>query len=229
MLAMSTSETTVPAGRVRMKVIIVDDHVIFRNGLRIALETQWPGIEIVEAGDYEGLLRLLTGGERPDVVILDLNLPGLARNSGIMTLRSRVAPAPILILSASETAEDVFECLAAGASGYVAKSADIETVILALETVRAGGVHVPRELMRGAIPLTEAKDAQAARASFTQRQTEVLSLASEGHANKEIAFRLGISEGTVKTHLAAVMRSLSVRNRVQMLREAERLGYVSRR
>lgn len=212
-----------------MNVIIVDDHVIFRNGLRIALETRVADIEISEAGDYESLLRLLERCERPDVLILDLNMPGLVRQTGIMTLRSRIAPAPILILSASEEADDVFECLGAGASGYVPKSADIETVVLAMHTVRSGGVHVPRELMVGVVPVGSGKEVPGPRSTFTQRQTEVLRLATEGHANKEIAFRLGISEGTVKTHLAAVMRLLSVRNRVQMLREAERLGFVVRR
>jgi DNA-binding NarL/FixJ family response regulator len=212
-----------------MNVIIADDHVIFRNGLKLALETSCEDIRISEAGDYEGLLRLLNRGDPPDVLILDLNMPDLVRNSGIMTLRGRIAPAPILILSASEDAEDVFQCLGAGAAGYVPKSADIATVVLAMQTVRSGGIYVPRELMVGAVPLTNSKDASQARVNFTQRQTVVLRLASEGHANKEIAFRLGISEGTVKTHLAAVMRSLAVHNRVQLLREAERLGYVPRR
>lgn len=211
-----------------MRIIIVDDHGLFRKGLKIALETESPGIEIVEAGDYEGLLRLIARGERPEAVILDLNMPGLVRQTGIMALRSRIAPAPILMLSASEESDDVFECLGAGASGYVPKSADIQTILFALSTVRSGGIYVPRELMVGAMPLAGAKETREDRPNLTQRQTEVLRLAAEGHANKEIAFRLGISEGTVKTHLAVVMRLLSVRNRVQMLREAEKLGYIER-
>ncbi len=212
-----------------MRVVIADDHAIFRNGLKMALEAHVDEISILEAADYDALLRLIARSEAPDLLILDLNMPGLVRSTGIMTLRGRIAPAPILILSASEEADDVFECLSAGASGYVPKSADIKTVVSAMQTVRSGGVHVPRELMVGSVPLSADGDARSAKsAGFTQRQTEVLRLASEGHPNKEIAFRLGISEGTVKTHLAAVMRALSVHNRVQMLREAERLGYVAR-
>jgi DNA-binding NarL/FixJ family response regulator len=211
-----------------MRVVIADDHAIFRNGLKMALEAHIEDITILEAADYDALLRLIARSDPPDIVILDLNMPGLVRTTGIMTLRGRVAPAPILILSASEEADDVFECLSAGASGYVPKSADIKTVVSAMQTVRSGGVHVPRELMVGSVPLSGDGDARSSKTGFTQRQTEVLRLASEGHPNKEIAFRLGISEGTVKTHLAAVMRALSVHNRVQMLREAERLGYVAR-
>ena len=211
-----------------MKVMIADDHVIFRNGLKLALESSCEDISITEAGDYEGL-RLLGRGDQPDVLILDLNMPGLVRDSDIMTLRGRIAPARILILSASEDAEDVFQCLGEGAAGYVPKSADIDTLILAIQTVRSGGVYVPRALMVGATPVINGNETGQARVNLTQRQTVVLRLASEGHANKEIAFRLGISEGTVKAHLAAVMRGLAVHNRVQMLREAERLGYVAKR
>ena len=211
----------------KMSVIIADDHAIFRNSLATMLQGQCSFRQVHEVGDFDSLLRLLERGEKPDLLILDLNMPGFTPESGIMTLRTRIAPAPILVLSASDEAEVVFECLGAGASGYVPKSADFPTLITALRTVLMGGVHVPRDLLVGAVAITPSTAATGPRISFTQRQRQVLNLASEGHANKEIAYRLGISEGTVKTHLAAVMRALSVNNRVQMLREAEKLGLVN--
>lgn len=211
-----------------MKILIADDHVIFRNGLKLALETDDPTVAFDEAGDFEALLQRLAQDDPPDIIILDLNMPGLTRATGIMTIRGRAPLARILILSASEEAEDVFQSLSAGAAGYVAKSADIKSLIGAIRTVRSGGVHVPRELLVGAMPLPGSmpSPAEAEQIRLTQRQSEVLRLAAEGHANKEIAYRLGMGEGTVKSHLASVMRTLSVRNRVQMLREAERLGLI---
>jgi DNA-binding NarL/FixJ family response regulator len=108
--------------------------------------------------------------------------------------------------------------------GYVPKSSDMDTLLAGVRTVLSGGVYLPRSLLTGSMALTPGAAASGPGPTLTQRQREVLELVSQGHANKEIGYRLGISEGTVKTHLAAMMRSLSVNNRVQMLREAERLG-----
>ena len=95
-------------GTWRMKVVIADDHVIFRQGLRLALEAIQAGSEFFEAGDFETLLRLVTRQRDLGLLILDLNMPGLSRSTGIATLRGHVAPAPILVLSASDDSEDVF-------------------------------------------------------------------------------------------------------------------------
>lgn len=211
-------------GTWRMKVVIADDHVIFRQGLRLALEAIQAGSEFFEAGDFETLLRLVTRQRDLGLLILDLNMPGLSRSTGIATLRGHVAPAPILVLSASDDSEDVFASLASGASGYVHKSAGMDVLTEAIRTVGLGGVYVPRDLVTGVRPPPpNARGATAEGPRLTPRQADVLRLAAEGHANKEIAFRLGMGEGTVKAHLSLVMRELGVHNRVQLLREVERL------
>lgn len=124
-----------------------------------------------------------------------------------------------MVLSASEDGEDVFRALAAGASGYLPKSASAATIVAALRLVLAGGVHVPRELVAGGATL-----GAPAPPRLTARQAEVLALIGAGHANKEIAHRLGTSEGTIKAHVAAIMRQFGVRNRVQLLLAADRAG-----
>ncbi|MCW0180169.1 MAG: response regulator transcription factor [Zavarzinia sp.] len=206
-----------------MKVVIADDHVIFRQGLRLALEAAQAGSEFLEAGDFDGLLRLVMRQRDLGLLILDLNMPGLSRSTGIATLRGHVAPAPILVLSASDDSEDVFSSLAAGASGYVHKSAGLDVLTEAIRTVGLGGVYVPRDLVTGARPPAAKASRVGEGPRLTPRQADVLRLAAEGHANKEIAFRLGMGEGTVKAHLSLVMRELGVHNRVQLLREVERL------
>jgi DNA-binding NarL/FixJ family response regulator len=203
-----------------MRVMIADDHAIFRQGLRAVLGSLSDGVAIDEAGDLETALKCAVD-QPPDIVLLDLKMPGMDGFSGISAFRRRIPLAPILVLSASEDSEDVFQALAAGASGYLAKSASASVILDALRLVLVGGIYVPRDLVANAEiaahPKTEAP-------RLTERQTEVLNLIVDGHSNKEIAYRLGTSEGTVKAHVTAIMRQLGVRNRVQMLLAAERAG-----
>jgi DNA-binding NarL/FixJ family response regulator len=203
-----------------MRVLIADDHAIFRQGLRAVLGALSEIEAIDEAGDLETALGFAVA-RRPEIIFLDLRMPGMDGFSGIGAFRRRNAAAPILVLSASEDKEDVFQALAAGASGYLAKSASASVILEAMRLVLVGGIYVPRELV------SQAEDAARPKAGaprLTERQTEVLNLIVDGHSNKEIAHRLGTSEGTVKAHVTAIMRQLGVRNRVQMLLAAERTG-----
>lgn len=209
-----------------LRIIIADDHAIFRTGLRLALEAA-PGIvSVKEAAHFEALL-LLANEDPPDVLILDLRMPGLTIPDGVRTARVRFRNAPILFLSASSDTQDMIGCLAAGASGYVTKASEITTLLEAIRLVRTGGVYVPADVVSGQVDgigsTPDAQNVQAPR--LTRRQAQVVSLALDGHANKEIAYRLEMSEGTVKTHLAAVMRMYDVNNRIQLLRQVEKLGY----
>lgn len=203
-----------------MKVLIADDHAIFRQGLRAVLGSLSENVVAIEAGDLTTALRFAVD-QLPDIILLDLRMPGMDGFRGISTLRNRVPGAPIVVLSASEESEDVFQALSAGASGYLAKSASAAVILEALRLVLVGGIYVPRELVANAELIVSSKT-EAPR--LTRRQTEVLNLIVEGHSNKEIAHLLQTSEGTIKAHVAAIMRQLGVRNRVQMLLAAERAG-----
>jgi DNA-binding NarL/FixJ family response regulator len=203
-----------------VRVLIADDHAIFRQGLRAVLGSLSESIIIDEAGDLGTALERAVD-QPPEIVLLDLRMPGMDGFSGISAFRRRVPHASILVLSASEDSEDVFQALAAGASGYLAKSAPASVILDALRLILVGGIYVPRELVANAEIAARSKP-EAPR--LTERQTEVLNLIVDGHSNKEIAHRLGTSEGTVKAHVTAIMRQLGVRNRVQMLLAAERAG-----
>jgi DNA-binding NarL/FixJ family response regulator len=207
-----------------MKVLIADDHAIFRQGLRAVLGSLSERVAVDEAADLATALKCAVD-KPPDLILLDLRMPGMDGFSGISAFHRRIPRVPIVILTASEDSDDVFQALAAGASGYLAKSASASVILDALRLVLVGGVYVPRELVAAA-EITVQPKTEAPR--LTERQHEVLNLIAEGHANKEIAYRLGTSEGTVKAHVTAIMRQLGVRNRVQMLLAAERAGLRSR-
>jgi DNA-binding NarL/FixJ family response regulator len=202
-----------------IRVLIADDHAIFRQGLRLVLKGLDPSPDIVEAGDFAEAQAVAAAQPAPDLMLVDLRMPGMDGFAGIGALKRARPAAPLMVLSASEDGEDVFRSLASGASGYLPKSATAATILEALRLVLAGGVHVPRELVAGGAAL-----GGPAPPRLTTRQAEVLGLIAGGHANKEIAHRLGTSEGTVKAHVAAIMRQFGVRNRVQLLLAADRAG-----
>jgi DNA-binding NarL/FixJ family response regulator len=207
-----------------MKVLIADDHAIFRQGLRAVLDSLSESVAIEEAADVASALEC-AAGDPPDLVLLDLRMPGMDGFAGITAFRRRLPLAPIVVLTASEERDDVFRALAAGANGYLVKSAPASVILDALRLVLVGGIYVPRELVAGAETVASPKT-EAPR--LTARQSEVMNLIADGHSNKEIAHRLGTSEGTIKAHVTAIMRQLGVRNRVQMLLAAERAGLRSR-
>ncbi len=218
------SQPDVPKTRARddpgaLRVLIADDHGIFRAGLRMSLESDERIGQVVEAQDFDGLMAALRHG-RPDILIVDLHMPGLVLPDGLARVRRRLGDAPMLVLSASTDPDDMIRCLGAGASGYVTKASDMAVLFDAIALVLAGGIFVPADIVAGqGERIGHAGAAPPPR--LTRRQAEVFELALEGHANKQIAYRLGMGEGTVKTHLAAIMRAYEVNNRVQLLRKVQ--------
>jgi DNA-binding NarL/FixJ family response regulator len=204
-----------------MRVLIADDHAIFRQGLRAVLGSLSDDATVDEAGDLSSALKSVAD-QPPDIILLDLRMPGMDGFNGIGTLRKRIPRAPIVVLSASEDSEDVFQSLSSGASGYLAKSASASTIIEALRLVLVGGIYVPRDLVSNAETTPLPTSVGVPR--LTRRQSEVLAFVVDGRSNKEIAHLLKTSEGTIKAHVTAIMRMLGVRNRVQILLAAERAG-----
>jgi DNA-binding NarL/FixJ family response regulator len=211
-----------------VKVLVADDHAIFRQGLRVVLGDLDAAVEIVEAEDFAGALAVAEDATDLALLLVDLRMPHMDGFAGLRALRRQLPRTPIMVLSASEEAADLFGALECGASGYLPKSAPAGVILEALRLVLAGGVYVPRALVSdGGKPLAPADHGVGAgqRADvLTPRQHEVLALIADGHSNKEIAHRIGTSEGTVKAHITAIMRALGVRNRVQLLLAAQRRG-----
>ena len=200
-----------------MKVLLVDDHALFRAGLVLLLRLKHPGLEIHEAADVAQALDRLCQPACADLCLLDLDLKA---GSGLEVLhRAReLAPAmAMVIVSATENPTAVLACIQAGAMGYIPKSASPEVLSQALDRVLAGEVFLPDEF--AALAAGTARTAPA----LTRRQREVLIRLNRGLPNKLIARELGITEYTVKDHIADILRILGVQNRTQAVIEARHL------
>jgi DNA-binding NarL/FixJ family response regulator len=202
-----------PATRI-MKMLVVDDHAILRQGLAALLIDSGAASEVLHAANLaEGLT--LAGARRDlDVVLLDLTLPDARGVSAIAAFSDLDPTLPILIVSASEEPADVRRTLDAGALGYVPKSASPETLLAAVRLVLEGGICVP-PLMLHASPAPP-----AAPDGLTPRQGEVLQALANGLSNKAIGRMFGLSEKTVKAHVGAIFRVLGVSSRTQAIRAA---------
>jgi DNA-binding NarL/FixJ family response regulator len=201
-----------------MKLLVVDDHPVFRDGLAALLRQAAPNTSVLQANDTEEGVRIAETNPELDAVFVDLTMPGLAGEDAVREFARRCPELPVIVLSSSESPGDVRRVLKAGALGYIPKSATPQTVISALQLVLSGNIYVP-PLMANAPEqaLTPAGRAQrpADAAQFTERQLDVIRYLREGVSNKEISARLGIAEKTVKAHVAAIFKTLNVVNRTQ--------------
>jgi len=205
------------------RILIVDDHPLFREALRNALGTAKTRLDISEAGSLDALISHLARDDSCDLVLLDLRMPGVQGLSGLIYLRSQYPNIPVVIVSASEEPGIMRKSLHLGASGFIPKSSGAAAIIEAVETVLAGGVWAP--------PWTESEppaDSEAATiaervASLTAQQIRVLLMLKEGLLNKQIAHALNVSEATVKAHVSAILLKLGVASRTQAVIAASKL------
>ncbi len=198
-----------------IQIVIVDDHPLFRNALRQALENSLGEVAILEAGNMEDLSAVL--GTKPDIdlVLLDLSMPGVKGFSGIMFLRAQHPELPVVVVSAAEDARTIKRCLEFGASGYVPKSKPVEMIRDAITRVLDGEIWSPPEFDPADVRSDEMSDLVKKLATLTPQQVRVLMMLGEGLLNKQIAFELGVSEATVKAHVSAILQKLGVDSRTQ--------------
>jgi DNA-binding NarL/FixJ family response regulator len=206
-----------------IRVLLVDDHAVVREGLRTFLELQ-DGISVVgEAGDgSEGVAaaeRL-----RPDVVLMDLVMPRLDGVGAMRELRRRLPSARVIVLTSFTDEEKLLPALQAGAAGYLLKTAEPAELARAVRAAHAGEALLdPTVAARLLASIAEPRDA-GSREALTPREREVLALIGRGYANKRIALELGIAEKTVKTHVGHVLAKLGVSDRTQAALHAARGG-----
>ena len=204
-----------------MNILIVDDHAMVREALATMLERGEAGATVIQAADGPEALSALAARADVDVALLDLGLPG---TDGLAVLRQigRVRPElPVIVLTATESSQTVREAFAAGALGYVPKSSPPETLVSALRLVMAGEVFVPSLMVRPGGP---ARPDAAQRWRLTTRQREVLRHLADGLSNKAIGRIMGLSEKTVKAHVTAVFRALTVSTRREAAAVARTAG-----
>ena len=199
-----------------VKLLIVDDHPLFRDGLAALLRQASADNIVVQATSAEEALRLVDE-QIIDAVFMDLVMPGLCGEPAIREFARRHPDLPVIVLSSSESAGDVRRVLNAGASGYIPKSATAQTVVSALTLVLSGNIYVPPLLVSAATRAADNAANGGARslAALTDRQVDVLKYLRDGLSNKEISAHLGIAEKTVKVHIAAIFKTLNVVNRTQ--------------
>lgn len=207
------------------RVVVVDDHLVTRQGIRLLIEMTGLAVVVGEAENGDEALAL-SEGLSPDLVFLDLNMPG---KGGLEVLRSLKAldPAPhVMILTVDEEGPTVVEAVRSGASGYLSKSAGVYDFERALQSLDSSGVymspsvtgHVMRALADGLGPSSAPTDV------LTSREFEVLRLLSDGLTARTIGRRLGISERTVNTHIGNMYRRMGVTNRVDAVKAGMRIG-----
>ena len=198
------------------RILVVDDHPLYREGMMGALRAELGGVEVLGAGTAEEGLEVLAADPEVDLVLIDLRLPGMDGLSALAAYAARFPAVARLLVSGADEAALVRRAFAAGASGFLPKSMSVAEVSAAIRQVLAGGVYVP-----GATTVPPAGPG----AQLSLRQLEVLRLLGEGYTNKQIARALDITERTAKAHVAAIFEALAVDNRTQAVVAAQRLGY----
>lgn len=203
------------------RIVVADDHPLFRAALVSALARAAPGREVVETPSLQGAREALTaGGTAIELLLLDLKLTDSDGFAGLTGIRADHPAVPVAVVSASEDARTVRRALAFGASGFIPKSSDLDQMVQAISAVLEGETWTPEGL--------EAEDAQAAEmeariASLTPSQLRILVGLKQGRLNKQIAWDLGVTEATIKAHLTGVFRKLGVHNRTQAVIAAQSL------
>jgi DNA-binding NarL/FixJ family response regulator len=204
-------------------LIIADDHPLFRAALKQAVSRHVPAVEIIEASSLDTLQQAIVDHPDTDLVLLDLKMPGAKGFSSLVYLRAQYPAVPVVVVSAAEDPTVIKRALDFGASGFIPKSARIETIGETLRIVLGGGVSTPR--LSGRVTSVEERDGELARrlASLTPQQLKVLVMLAEGESNKYIAGNLAITEATVKAHITAILRKLGLERRTQAAIIAQRL------
>jgi DNA-binding NarL/FixJ family response regulator len=211
-----------------MKLILADDHTLFRNGLALLLREHCPKCEIWEGDGLDAALAQAAAHPEADAALLDLNMPGMNGTRGIQRFVETHPSLPLIILTGAEESQLINEVLSAGASGFIPKSSTPAVMLSAIQLVLAGGTYIPPQLLPKSASLAHNPSAADSRKRvqnmLTERQMQVLHLLAEGKPNKLICRELSIEEGTVKAHIASIFRALDAVNRTEAVAQAKQLG-----
>ncbi len=217
-----------------MHVLIADDHRLVIEGVKLKLAELEADTQFTLAMSVDELFAAIDGGADFDLAVIDLNMPGASGNSHLVKVRSEHPTLPVIVLSGSDDPAVMRSVLDLGVLGFIPKAYSPEVMLSAVRLVMAGGVYIPAMMMQPRVAMSAdtisavssdgEPSIEALRRLLTDRQVEVLRLLSNGKPNKLIARDLGISEGTVKIHLAAIFRALNVRNRTEAVVASRRLA-----
>ena len=203
-----------------MKILLVDDHALFRDGLSYVLDELEDDVSIIQASNHEAAFKALSESSDIDLILLDLNLVGETGFSILEICSDQYPIIPLVVISASKEHRDIMRAIDMGAMGYIPKDSTSKVMISALRMVLSGAVYVPKTMAKINMP----HSGDSIETLFTPRQLEVLSKLVEGQSNKVIAARMDIAEATIKMHITAILKKLQVTNRTQAVLAAKKLN-----
>lgn len=206
-----------------MKILLADDHPLFREGVKPVLLKLDRRVTLIEAHDYPSAFTAMHKAKEVDLALLDLYMPGMSGLDGVTRFRAAFPDIPVVVLSASEQVEDIQKLLAAGALGYITKASPSDVILEALQQVLAGGIYVPPSLIE--LPAEEeAPRPLSNNQALTARQLQVLREMAKGLSNRQIGEVLQVTEGTVKLHVTSIFRLLRVNNRTEAVLVIQKMG-----
>jgi len=205
------------------RLVIADDHPLFRGALREAVSGMFDRVEFSEAGSFDEVSKLLDASADVDLILLDLSMPGVRGFSGLMYLRAQYPGVPVVVVSGNDDPAVIRRCMDFGASGFIPKTLDTDGMRSAIMAVLNGGVWTPPDVNLDAGTDAETAALLSRLATLTPQQVRVLMMLSEGLLNKQIAYELSVSEATVKAHVSAILQKLGVESRTQAVIAASKI------
>ncbi len=206
------------------RLVIADDHPLFRGALREAVNGLFEKVDITEAGTFDDVSALLDQRGDIDLVLLDLTMPGARGFSGLMYLRAQYPGVPVIVVSANDDPVAIRRCMDFGASGFIPKTLGVDEMRDVIARILKGGVWTPPDVNLDSKADVEISQLMAKMATLTPQQVRVLMMLSEGLLNKQIAYELNVSEATVKAHVSAILQKLGVESRTQAVIAAAKIA-----
>ncbi|MGQ7819123.1 response regulator [Metapseudomonas furukawaii] len=207
------------------KILIADDHPLFREAIHNVISDGFPESEVMETADLDSALALTQEHDDLDLILLDLNMPGMHGLNGLINLRNEAPTVPVVIVSAEQDKQVVLQAITYGAVGFITKSSPRAQMTDAIEQILNGNVYLPSDIIRTqkSSPRRQHEEPSIPPEllqALTRKQLLVLERMTKGESNKQIAYNLDIAETTVKAHVSAILRKLNVHNRVQAILSA---------
>ncbi len=211
------------------RILIADDHPLFRDAITRVVGDGFPGSELLETENLDDTLALTAQVEDLDLILLDLNMPGMSGLTGLIQLRNEAPTVPVAIISAEEDKNVMLQAVSCGAVGFLTKSSPKEQLVKAIAQILEGNIYLPSDIMRTTSSRPQESNERTITAeqleTLTRKQLQVLEHMTRGESNKMIAYHLNIAETTVKAHVSAILRKLGVSNRVQAILSASDIDF----
>ncbi|MBQ25126.1 response regulator transcription factor [Alcanivorax sp.] len=214
------------------QILIADDHPLFREAIARVIDDGFPGSTLLEASGLDGAIDIIDQNDDIDLVLLDLNMPGMQGLGGLVQLRNQFPGVPAVIVSAEEDKKVILQTVTYGAVGFITKSTPRKQMISALEQILSGSIYLPSDIIRSGGGSVQARHQEPGLLpelleSLTRKQLQVFERMTRGESNKMIAYELSIAESTVKAHVSAILRKLGATNRVQAILSASDIDFAA--